>query len=162
MKPTRETASPDGNKVFRFYRFAPDLSAWMVDLAAGEKHYIPPAEPDDDFAGVLFLSGGWRLHNSRKESGPEDLGWHPRNPDGTWPQAWWSDYNAADYCEAGPKGVKWFCLQTKREVVYQAVSGSTIVLPGWSAIVVTDEINYFEASDTERNILGTAHILLAK
>ena len=110
MKPSREIISPDGNKIFRQY-ILPGVTIWSVELAPGTRHYIEPAQPGDGFFAILFLSGSWRLHNSGKESGPEDLGWHQRNPDGSWPQSWWSEYHADDYCEAGPNGVKWLCFQ---------------------------------------------------
>lgn len=124
----------NADMIVETFHYAP-LTASTVRFEPGERHFISGGP----CLGVLFVAGSWKLHSSGIESGPDDLGWHAPNPDGTWPREFWNSYDANDYCEAGPSGVEWVCLEPNetgpREVAYQSISGPLTVEAGWGALV---------------------------
>lgn len=190
--------------IIETFHYGP-LTASSVRFDPGERHFIEGS--DGKCVGVLFVSGSWRLHSSGLESGADDLGWHVPNPDRTWPRQFWNSYDDKDYCEGGPNGVSWACLELNetgsREVSYQdspatlpagygliVGSGSVIVGKAMDPAPVQtptmeiirenktfriyktpikilgdgrgEALNYFRPADADREVQGTAQLLLVK
>lgn len=159
--------------------YYPTLKASLVQYARGDRHFIAPVDPDPEAPkclGVLFLSGSWKLSASGRSSGPEDLGWHVPATDGTWPREFWNDYGSDDFCQAGPNGVAWLCVETipglrVPVVSYQRVVNSFVLQPAVDFIVgsgnftigdqSSEPINYWQHETPDPvDVNGSGEVLL--